>query len=449
MGRVDVIGLGPAGVDLLTTAATGLIATVGHQYLRTARHPAAEAMPAAVTFDHLYEELDTFEEVYEAIVDSLVAAGVEHGRVLYAVPGSPVVAERTVELLVARARTGRADSRPRSGARSAAAPDSGAGLDVVVHPALSFLDLAWARLGVDPVAVGVHLVDGHRFEECAPTGGGAVLVAQCESRFTLSDIKLAVEPPPEGPVVLLARLGLPDERIVELDWADIDRAVEPDHLTSLWIPELPPAAGGRLQGFAALMERLRTDDPWKAEQTHDSLKRYLLEEAHEVLEAIDAYDPGTGEGADELASELGDMLYQVVFHASLAAEAGWFELADVVAAIHDKLEARHPHLDAGTSGAGGPPTVEELVADWERAKVAEHGRESAFDGIPAELPALLRALKVLRKAEALGLELPVAGEGIGARLFAEVQTAAATGVDPEDALRRHVRSLEFELRNRE
>lgn len=434
MARIEVIGLGPAGPDLLTGEARRLLDSVPVRFLRTDRHPAAEALAGATTFDHLYERCPTLEEVYRGAADSLVAAAREHGRVLFAVPGSPSVAERTVALLLER---GAAESD----------------LEVVVHPALSFLDLVWARLGVDPVASGVHLVDAHRFEATRPADGGAVLVTQCDSRLVLSDVKLAVDPPPGGPVTLLWHLGLPEERLVELEWHEIDRAidagageaVEVDHLSALWVPDLPPTAGGLLDRVAELLERLRVEDPWKAAQTHGSLTRYLLEESHEVLEALDDYDPASGEGAEELASELGDLLYQVVFHASLARQAGWFELADVVTAIHDKLDLRHPHL-----GTGEAPGMAELVAGWESAKVVEHGRASSFDGIPAGLPALLRALKLYRKAEALGLEVPApASDDPAASLLREAEELMRAGRDPEDALRRLLSAVEGDLRHQE
>jgi tetrapyrrole methylase family protein/MazG family protein len=383
-------------------------------------------LEGAASFDHRYEASTTLAEVYAAIVEDLVAAASDgSGPVLYAVPGSPVVAEHTVELLLADAR-----------------------VEVVLHPALSFLDLAWVRLGVDPVAAGVRVVDGHRLEVEAAGERGPLLVAQCDHPFVLSDVKLAVEEPPSAPVVVLQRLGLPDESLVEVAWEDLDRVVEPDHLTSLWIPELAEPVAAEVARFDALMSRLRAADPWKAAQTHDSLKRYLLEEAHEVFEAIDAYDPDTGDGADELCSELGDLLYQVVFHSAIGAEAGWFTLADVARSIHDKLVGRHPHLDAAAGDEA--PTVEQLVSDWERTKRDEHGRASAFDGIPAALPALARALKVGRKAEALGLSAVVATPGdvgaVGELLAAVVEVARRAGVDPEDALRRT--TLEHERRYR-
>lgn len=383
------------------------------------------------SFDHLYESEQTFEDVYDAIVEELLDAATRHGEITYAVPGSPTVAETTVEALIAKASTT-------------------AGPEVVLHPAMSFADLAWTRLGIDPVERGVRLVDGHRFSTAA-VGGGPVLVAQCESALTLSDIKLSLEVPPVGPVTLLRHLGLPDELILEVDWADIDRSVEADHLTSLWIPNLPDSAGVRLDRFAELMERLRIADAWKSAQDHDTLRRFLLEESYEVLEALDRYDPDTGAGSDALATELGDLLYQIVFHASLAAESGWFELTDVVAAIHDKLVSRHPHVPEAVDGSGvaqrsESPTVEELTAAWEQAKQAEHERESAFDGIPAALPALVRTMAVAKKASALGLPFPTPGEGFGGSLITIALEAIEAGIDPEDALRREVERVEGVLR---
>ncbi|HEX4083012.1 MAG TPA: SAM-dependent methyltransferase, partial [Acidimicrobiales bacterium] len=221
--RVTVVGLGPAGPDLLTAAAAELLATASTAFLRTDRHPAAVAFGAVPSFDRHYETADSFDDVYGRIVDDLVVAAeaaVSAGRrepVVYAVPGSPLVAERTVELL-------RADPR----------------VDVTVVPAMSFLDLAWARLGIDPVAAGARLVDGTRFETEAAGEWGPLLVAQCWSTDVLSAIKLSVDVdrlPPDQPVptaTVLHHLGLADERVETVDWDDLDRAVVPDHLTSVW-----------------------------------------------------------------------------------------------------------------------------------------------------------------------------------------------------------------------
>jgi tetrapyrrole methylase family protein / MazG family protein len=413
---VHVVGLGPGDTDLVTTGTMAVLSSVPVQFLRTRRHPAASLLGAAASFDEVYDGAERIEDVYPAIVERLISAAQEAGEVLYAVPGSPLVAEHTVELLLA-------DDRVR----------------VVAHPALSFLDLTWVRLGVDPVEVGARLVDGHRFAVEAAGERGPMLVAQCDTRFVLSDIKLSVEEPPAGPVTVLQRLGLPDEVVAQVDWWDLDRQVEPDHLTSLWIPQLGVPVGGEVARLDELMRRLRVEDPWKAEQTHDTLKRYLLEESYEVLEAIDAYDPDTGAGAEELCAELGDLLYQVVFHSSIGAEAGWFTLADVAGAIHDKLVRRHPHIFDGAPAAA---SVDELVAAWEADKRTELGRDSVMDGIPAAMPALARALKVVKKSESLGYPVAASARGaardadtLGEVLLELVEAAHTAGLDPEDALR--------------
>jgi tetrapyrrole methylase family protein / MazG family protein len=425
--RIVVCGLGPAGPDLVTVATHDAVARVPHRFLRTARHPSAGVVGEAQTFDRLYDEAESIDAVYAGISDALVAAAAEHGEVLYAVPGSPAVAERTVELLLADDRVA-----------------------VNVLPALSFVDLAWARLGIDPVERGVRLVDGHRFEIQAAGERGPLLVAQCDDRHVLSDVKLVLgEAGGEGgvdevAVIVLQRLGLPDENIVELPWHELDRVVRPDHLTSLYVPRLATPLASEVAAFAEVVRRLRADCPWDRQQTHHSLRHHLLEEAYEVLEALDHLDVEAGEGFDALEEELGDLLFQVFLHATLASEEGRFTLADVVRGISDKLIGRHPHVF-------GDVTVEsadEVAERWERLKKAEKGRSSVMDGIPATLPALAYALKVQRKAASQGVDWRTLLDGhaalgeTGRRLLDIVDDARTAGDDPETELRiaaEHVR----------
>ena len=408
--KVVVVGLGPAGPELLTAEATAALERIPHRYLRTTRHPAAVAVTDAVSFDERYESAASMDAVYRGIVDDLVAAATEHGEVLYAVPGSPTVAEHTVELL-------RANDR----------------VEVSVLASVSFLDLAWDRLGVDPVAVGARLIDGHDFAVAAAGATGPLLVGQCDRPSVLSDVKLAVE---EGPTVtVLQRLGLSDESVTEVAWDDLDRVIEPDHLTSLWIPGLAAPVAAELVAFAEVVRRLRAECPWDREQTHQSLTRHLIEESYEVLDAIDLLGTDEDEGYVALEEELGDLLFQVVFHATLGAEEGRFTLADVARGIHDKLVLRHPHVFAELQVDG----AEEVVSNWEAIKKAEKGRASVFDGIPNGLPALLYALKIDKKAVATGLadKVPAPeGDDLGHELLALVPQARAAGLDPEDALRR-------------
>ncbi len=378
MPKVVVGGLGPAGPELVPTAVHQAAQRIPQRYLRTARHPAAAVMGEAATFDDLYDALPTFEAVYQAMVDTLSRAAMAHGAVLYAVPGSPMVAERSVELLRAEPA-----------------------LEVEIIPAPSFLDLAWARLGIDPVKAGVRLVDGTNFAVDAAGERGPLLVAQCWSRQVLSDVKLAAEADEQDLVTVLCRLGLPDEAVFEVAWPDLDKAVEPDHLTSLWVPRLESPVGAELARLAELVRILRQRCPWDAQQTHASLSRHLLEETYEVLEAIEGLGSVPGPAAyAHLEEELGDLLFQVELHALLAAEAGQFDLADVARGIHDKLVQRHPHVFAGAEAA----TAEAVMAKWEQRKKVEKDRASLMDGIPAALPSLVHAHKVQRKAASAGFE---------------------------------------------
>jgi tetrapyrrole methylase family protein/MazG family protein len=244
---------------------------------------------------------------------------------------------------------------------------------------------------------------------------------------------------------VLQRLGLPDEAVTTVAWPDLDRAVTPDHLTCLWIPALAEPVGAELARFVELVRTLRARCPWDQQQTHRSLTRHLLEETYEVLEAIDELD------YDHLEEELGDLLFQVAFHATLAAEEGQFTLADVARRVHDKLVARHPHVF-------GPPG--EPMPNWEELKKAEKGRASVMDGVPGSLPSLLYAAKLQSKAasvgfdwkdaagawpkiheelgelqEAMGQSADAVNEELGDVLFAVVNLARHLDIDAEAALR--------------
>jgi tetrapyrrole methylase family protein/MazG family protein len=418
MTRVVVVGLGPGGPDLLTAGTRATIDRIPTRFVRTARHPAASAVPGAVSFDDVYEKASTIDEVYRTIVDRLCA---QSGEVLYAVPGSPLVAEHTVELLLADPR-----------------------VEVWLMPAMSFLELAWARLGVDPVAAGARLIDGHRFAVEAAGERGPLLVAQCDSKQVLSDIKLAFDDAPPATAVVLHHLGLRDEKVAEVNWEDLDRAVEPDHLTSIWLPEVAAPVSYEVARFVELVRTLRERCPWDREQTHESLSRHALEEAYELVEAIASGDPA------HLQEELGDVLFQVVFHATLAAEDGEFTMADVAQGIHDKLVLRHPHV----FGEVDADTPAEVMKNWDEIKREEKGRTGLLEGIPEGLPALLHAAKVQRKAASIGFDwenvaqvwpkvveemkelrgAPSADE-MGDVLFAVVNLSRHLGFDPESSLR--------------
>lgn len=426
MAKIVICGLGPGGESDITEASAAAIARSEHTYIRTSRHPSAGRVVGATSFDSLYESLETFEEVYSAIADELIKAALQFGEVLYVVPGSPLVLERSVHNLIDAAET-----------------DSS--LEIEIVPSLSFLDVVWARLKVDPVELGVRLIDGHRFASEAAGERGPLLVAHTHANWVLSDIKLAIDAGVEQKAILCKALGTPEEQIVEVSWPDLDRTLEADHLTSLYIAELKAPVAGELLATVELMHRLRKDCPWDQEQTHESLRRHLLEEAYEVLEAIDGVEVESGRGYEHLEEELGDLWFQILFHAELAAEQGQFTIADVARGVHDKLVSRHPHV----FGDDKATDADQVVANWEQAKLAEKGRTSVMDGIPKTLPALTFAEKVLKKASRVSppatdlakartpnlFEKDLTEDEVGRVLLAVVEQARAAGVDPEGALR--------------
>lgn len=174
--------------------------------------------------------------------------------------------------------------------------------------------------------------------------------------------------------------------------------------------------------LVTIMNRLRSPGgcPWDAEQTHESLKRYLLEECYEVMEAIDSGDDG------HLAEELGDLLLQPVFHAAIAQERGAFTIDDVITAICDKLERRHPHV----FGDQEIRTSEEQIVNWEKIKLGEKmdERKSAISGVPPHLPALLKAQKVTEKAARVGFDWPDM-DGVFAKVLEELKEFEETMAD--------------------
>ena len=430
---IQIVGLGPGDSRFLTDNTRRILGSARKAFLRTSQHPAAAEFAGIPSFDHLYESADTFEAVYESVVNELVAAS-RDGDIVYAVPGSPLILEDTVRRL--RERTD---------------------MELVIEPAMSFLDLAWAALGIDPVEHSVRLIDGHRFARAAAGDQGPLLIAHCHANWVLSDIKLSIEEPDNSAeVIILKALGTPQEQVVHTTWAEMDRAIDADHLTSVYVPQLAIPVARELQAMHELSLQLRSECPWDREQTHGSLVRYLIEEAYEVVEALE--DPIDD---DHLIEELGDLLYQIEFHCAIAQEQGRFTIADVARNLHDKMVRRHPHVFGPAAGATG--TADEVVALWEQVKREEKAKtgkseKSIFDAVNRHLPALSFAEELQRKAAKIGFDWDSAAGPLekiaeearevseadpesvmaefGDLLFSAVNLARHLAVDPEAALRR-------------
>ncbi len=379
-----MVGLGPGAPGMITLETWEVLKGADVLLLRTVKHPTAATLSASgMTFDsydYVYDEQPTFEAVYDFIAADCVRQAQGGQKVVYAVPGSPLVAEKTVTLI----RELAAERR----------------LPVRIIPGMSFLEVLYVRLGVDPIN-GIMVMDSNDLAflpEEVPTG---LIVTQVYSRQVASDTKLTLMDsyPDDYEITVVRHLGLEDEQIRTLPLFELDRLTDTDHLTSLYIP--PRQAKPKrfeLSPLTDVMARLRAPGGciWDIEQTHDSLRRYFVEEVYEVLEAIDLQDSG------KLCEELGDLLLQIVFHARVAEERGTFDMQAVVDGVVAKLIRRHPHVfgEITVRDAG------EVVLNWEQIKKQEKGHErlSLLDGIPPALPSLMKAYKLQAKAAKVGFD---------------------------------------------
>jgi tetrapyrrole methylase family protein / MazG family protein len=437
---ITLLGLGPGDPNLLTRQAWELLQEASEIVLRTNKHPTVAGFPPNLdiqSFDGLYETAPSFEALYEEIIAAVLAMGARPQGVIYAVPGHPFVAEATAPEIARRARQ--------------------AGLAVRIVEGLSFLEPAFAALGIDPFT-GLTLVDALDVARLHvppfPPDRGA-MIAQLYSHSVAADVKLTLMEvyPDTHPVQLIHAAGLPEQEIEALALYQIDRSEKIGFFSTLYVPALGPATS--FEAFHEVVAHLRAPEgcPWDREQTHLSLRPYLLEEAYEVLAALD------GQESQALKEELGDLLLQIVLHAQVAAENGDFNIAEVLQHIHNKLVFRHPHVFGDLEVAD----VSGVLVNWERLKSEERAKngnalQSTLDGVPAALPALVQAEQYQRRAARIGFRWPdiddvlkkiqeeiseVAQAGspearaaeLGDLLFAVVSLATWHNCDPESSLR--------------
>jgi len=424
---IHIVGLGPGEPSHVTVETRELLLSGLPVILRTRHHPSAAVLaPNAADCDDLYRAGESFDYTYAAIVERVIAAA-RGGPVLFAVPGDPLVAERSVQLLLEAAKA--------------------AGIMTRVYPAVSFVDLATAALGLDLGTIQVCDALAGRIDAQRPA-----LIHQLYDRDTVGALKLRLLDvfPAEHPVTVLSALGTAEESVVTLELAQLDHRPF-GHLDTLFLPALEALADvRRFDGLFHVVGRLHAEDgcPWDREQTHESLRPHLLEESYETLEAIDRGDLAS------LTEELGDVLLQVVMHAAVAERLDEFSFGDITEHIAGKLIRRHPHVfgDATASSA------EEVYQNWETLKQAEKPRTSILDGVPQTLPALAASQSIQGRARRVGFDWPdiegpleklreeiaefAAAENATERedefgdiLFVAVNIADHLGIDAEQALR--------------
>jgi len=386
MPGITLLGLGPGDPAKLTREAWEVLVSADQVWLRTKQHPTVAGLPAAIkihSFDDLYENGGSFEDVYSAIVEKVLELGKSSQGVVYAVPGDPFVAEATCPEIAQRARS--------------------MGLPLKIVSGLSFLEPVFASLGLDPyprlvLMDAIELSQAHvpAFPPDMP-----VLVAQVYSRLVAAEVKMTLNTvyPDEHPVRLVHAAGTNEELIEELPLYEIDRSEQIGLLTVLYVP--PLGEGTSLEAFQEIVAHLRAPDgcPWDRQQTHDSLRNHLMGEAYEALAAMDSGNPV------EMAEEFGDLLLQIVLNAQIASEDGEFSMADVLKGIYDKIIRRHPHVFGDVTLDG----VQGVLKNWEKLKAVERANshepeKGLLDGVPLALPALSQAQEYQDRAARVGFD---------------------------------------------
>ncbi|MGI5877168.1 MAG: nucleoside triphosphate pyrophosphohydrolase [Christensenellales bacterium] len=440
---ITVVGLGPGDPALLTRRAEETLQQASALILRTARHPAyrwlMEQGIACETLDALYDEAEDFETLARRAAQ-VVAQRAQGGGLVYAVPGDGVTGDGTVDALRAT------------------------GVALRVEPGVSDASAALARCASEAgdASAGLFTVPAALLGEAAFSERAPLLVTQLDDAAQAGQVKLllAGRYGDEAPAVYIGEAGA---QVIPL--YELDRRADIDHRSCVYLPpRRPEHCRYSWDDLVDIMDMLRQPGgcPWDREQTHISLRRYLLEECFETLDAIERGD------MEALCGELGDILMQVVFHSRVAAERGDFDARDVTDGICRKMLRRHPHV-FGQGTAATPGAVSEV---WDAIKRKEKGQRSfteTLEEVPGAFTALMQAEKIQSRAARAGFDWPDASgplekigeeiaelrgalaarprdpahveEELGDLLFAVVNAARHIGVSPELALRRACRKF--------
>ncbi|MED0675137.1 tetrapyrrole methylase family protein / MazG family protein [Aneurinibacillus thermoaerophilus] len=442
MNKITVIGLGAGNLEGLPLGIYRMLKQAQHLYIRTEKHPVvAELAVEGIlyeSFDEVYEAHDQFSDVYEEISKRLLELATKKGNITYAVPGHPLVAERTVQLLLAKGKE--------------------RGIEIEIKGGQSFLEPVFSALKVDPVE-GFSLLDATDLRDYHIQPKMHHLICQVYDAFVASDVKLTLMEvyPDDFPVTVVTAAGVAgQEKITTVPLYELDRLNEYSNLTIVYVPptEEDQTLNRQFWRLREIVAILRSPEgcPWDREQTHQSIRKNLIEETYEVLETIDDNDP------EALCEEMGDLLLQIMLHSQMAEEDGYFTVRDVIEDLNKKLIRRHPHV-FGNSEA---ENAEEALQNWKDIKEKEKrekGKEvaSLLDGVPRDLPALYKAYKYQKKAAEVGFDwdklsdvldkvkeeleelneaqtLEHRREELGDLLFVIVNVARFMKIDPEEAL---------------
>ncbi len=348
--KINIVGLGPGSIESISYKAYELLTTSNLSlYIRTKKHPVIDILEQrgmkAQYLDRFYEKEETFEQVYKSIADFLINEVKKQNEIVYAVPGHPYVAEKTVTLLHEKCK--------------------GTDIEITAYPSMSFIDALFAAVKRD-ASEGFELKDAFDINPLNMDIEKDIVITQVYDHFIASEtkIKLLEVYPDEHDLYIVKNAGIPDiQKITQCKIYELDRPeVDYDYLTSLYIPKVTQKTYNNLSDLIAIVRKLRGTDgcPWDKKQTHHSLRNHIVEEATEVKEAIENDD------IENLIEELGDVLLHIIFHSELGKDSGYFNFSDVTDGICKKLIFRHPHVFSGMK-----IDEEDLPKMWVRLKEIE------------------------------------------------------------------------------
>jgi tetrapyrrole methylase family protein/MazG family protein len=376
---ITIIGLGAGDLDQLTIGVYKQLKQTESLYLRTKEHPVVAQLEDEQikyeSFDEIYEKQDQFEEVYEEIVKRLLEASALK-PVVYAVPGHPLVAERTVQLLLARRSEGAI---------------------VEIAGGQSFLDPLFTAVEVDPIE-GFQLLDGTELRTSELQLKQHLVIGQVYDSFIASEVKLTLmeKYPDEYEVYIVTAAGTTEQVVKKVLLYELDRDFSLNNLTSVYVPPVKTEQESyrEFEKLYSIIATLRGPNgcPWDQEQTHESLKKHLIEESYELLDAIDRDD------VDDIIEEAGDVLLQVLLHAQIGEDEDLFTIRDVIGGLSKKMVQRHPHV-FGNKEAG---TSDDVLVIWDEQKRSESKDEpilsTILDEVEIGLPGLLKSFELQKKA---------------------------------------------------
>lgn len=423
MNEITIIGLGAGDLDQLPLGIYKKLLQTEQCFVRTIDHPVIGDLKREginfTAFDGIYEKHDQFEAVYEEIAVTLLQEA-SNRSVLYAVPGHPMVAEKTVQLLLEKGPA--------------------LGISIKLEGGQSFLDPLFQAVKIDPIE-GFQLLDGTDLSPDDLHITQHMIIGQVYDAFSASNVKLTLmeKLPDDYEVYIVTAAGSSQEKVTKCALFELDRQMELSNLTSVYVPPVREEAL-RYREFSKLRQviaELRGPDgcPWDKKQTHESLKKYLIEEAYELIDSIDEEDD------EGMVGELGDVLLQVMLHSQIGEDEGMFTIDDVIEGITAKMIRRHPHVFGDVEVNG----EEDVLVNWQKIKENEKGSEtkapqSILDGIEKSLPNLLRAEEYQKRAAKVGFDWDEVSEA-WKKVREEVQELEAEILGPK----RDVERIKSEL----